>query len=158
MAKKRSPELIELQENFWRTIIEPYVQRLPKNACWYAGSPSCFSPCSGHLEAAHWIKRQRVRNALQALDFPPDAVQRAEWDVRNGVPMCQTHHRRFDAQQMPPLVIWRHEVPNEVEAFVEDWGLETALADRCPLISAKCQVQSEQFADEAAVSERALYG
>jgi hypothetical protein len=160
VTTKRSPELAALQEAFWLEVVlggNPDARPLP---CWFGENVPGIDSCEGRIEGAHWLKRQRVARTVAAqLDLPirvtsptwrrrhpetPEAelVLLAEWDSRNGVPACNKHHTRFDSQRMPPLLIWRHEVPPLVEMFVADWDLEVALADRCPSISAECPLST----------------
>jgi hypothetical protein len=151
---KRSPELRELQEQFKLAVVfggDPDARPLP---CWFSENTPGIDPCEvgpRGIEAAHWIKRQLVERVLKVVmpvggkfGIPgasgfdrEELVVLAAWDSRNAVPSCLKHHSRFDSQRMPPLVIWRHEVPAAVESFTADWGLLTALEDRCPLISSE---------------------
>jgi hypothetical protein len=131
----RDLELIELTRK-WRDAVvfdarEGYPTRL--RSCWF-GTREGLSVdlCEGTIEGAHWLKRQRVRHALEALGFDRELIQLAEWDPRNGVPACEKHHQRFDSQRMPPLVVPRRLVPLHVVDFTAAWGLETQLEDRCP--------------------------
>lgn len=156
--KKRSPELVLLQANFRLEVVFAGDEE-------GAAQPCHFGPlgCEGRIEAAHWISRQRLNNALYAHGLGPDERQVAEWDPRNAVPSCTSHHRRFDSHRGPPLIVYRHEVPELVEMFAEDWGLGGSLADRHPSISAECPVkigqanEEERFAAEIPASERALF-
>ena len=87
-------------------------------------------PCSHKIEAAHFVPRQRVENAmwdalLDAYTEPPELIEResgytqvwavpltreerweliliAAWDPRNGDLGCEHHHRRFDAHAGSP--------------------------------------------------------
>jgi hypothetical protein len=131
--------------------------------CWFGENLPGIDGCEGRIEGAHWIKRQQVERkiALQLglpeivtspkwqrgamvlpnryADLQPrvDLVFLAGWDPRGGVPACEKHHRRFDGHRVDAtreLVVWRHEVPAEVEAFAGDWGLEYLLDDRHPPI------------------------
>lgn len=55
-------------------------------SCWFAGASSCDGP----LQRAHLIPKQRIkREASRAFDVV--------WDPRVWAPMCERHHRRFDA-------------------------------------------------------------
>lgn len=123
-------------------------------SCWFGENVPGIDSCEGRIEGAHWLKRQRVEHVVAAAlgipepivrgrrvsvnyEYPPhyanvDLVHRAAWDPRNGVPACNKHHTRFDSQRMPILVVWRHEVPPDVEAFARDWGLEGELERRNP--------------------------
>lgn len=140
----------------------PGVDRQRPRPCWFQANVPGIDPCSGPLQGAHWIKRQRVERELAYRFEVPLQVLRAAtkkdlryagpeyrelveliwlaaWDPRNGVCACEHHHKRFDGQTVraaEELVINRHEVPVEVEAFCRDWGFETALEDRCPAIGA----------------------
>jgi hypothetical protein len=133
--KRRTPDLIELQENFRAAVYSRFGGLRP---CYFRAKDD---HCEGRIEAAHWISRQRVKNALWPL-LPPlwdcagpkeaDLIWLAEWDPRNAVPACERHHRRFDSHRMPPLVVPRDAVPDAVEEFCADWGLESELGRKCP--------------------------
>lgn len=127
----RDAELIELTR-VWREVVM-FDDRGYPNYCWFGTREGLVVDfCDGKMEAAHFLKRQRVCKALEALGFDRELIQLAEWDPRNGVPACEKHHRRFDGQRMPSLVVPRFMVPEAVELFVADWGLETQLEDRWP--------------------------
>jgi hypothetical protein len=125
----RDLELIELTREFARATLQLPNGR-PARCSFYGAI--CGRPCEGKLQACHFLKRQRVRHALEALGFDRELIQLAEWDPRNGVPGCEMHHQRFDSQRMPPLAVPRHLVPVPVVDFTAAWGLETQLEDRCP--------------------------
>jgi hypothetical protein len=107
-----------------------------------------WGPCEGRIEGAHWIKRQAVRldfggyyktvgegEGSGCCRYDPDLLWLAEWDPRNGVPACERHHGQFDGRLVDaavPFVVHRPFVPNHVEEFVADYGLETRLEQKCP--------------------------
>jgi hypothetical protein len=129
----------------------PLLARVPPS-CWFQDHIPGLDPCGGDwgpdkLEAAHWIKRQQVERWVKSQYGPyaspafdlrgwkedqEDIVRLAVWDPRNAVPACEKHHRRFDSQRMPTLVVPRRLVPEHVVEFTDDYGLETALEDRNP--------------------------
>lgn len=106
-------------------------------ACWLKQFDPLDRPCSGDLEAFHFIGRQRVRNVLRrqlttdplaaaAIDaFDIDGlVELAEWDPRNAGPGCTGHHRRFDNHATPDLKLSAVVLPAPAREFVLDWGFE----------------------------------
>lgn len=164
-GKRRSPELIALQEAFRLDVVfagDPDGRPLP---CFFAAYDE--RPCSkDRMEAAHWINRQRIKNALWAMGMEPDLIEMAEWDPRLAVPGCTNHHRPFDSHSTPRLWIYREEVPWEVEEAVAEWGLESALEDRSPFFdprapsdgAARPDNDEARFARFATQSERRLFG
>lgn len=157
------PELEELQRLFHEAVLVtgPYAERYVRGGfpvapfgerpyrprqCWFQANIPGIDPCDGDhgpdaLEAAHWIKRQRVELAVAAYFFGTEEAANgvgweikdlAGWDPRNAVPACEKHHRRFDAHRMPTLIVPRRLVPEHVVEFANDYGLETALEDRNP--------------------------
>lgn len=128
-------------------------------ACWLAQHDERRRSCSGRLERAHLIPRQRVENALGALlqstivgdpsggvvtgrmcddaDVgwfdPADLILLAAWDPRNGVVVCEHHHRRFDSHATPPLIVPQSALPAHAFEFANEWGLDNVLNDRFPL-------------------------
>ena len=155
--------LDDLRGEWRKAVLEgrPYVASpfIWRPACWFGTTALAGADeCEGRVEGAHWIKRQRVEKTIaQQLGLPELVVspkwQRrwrnfpaeypdlellflAAWDPRNGVPACEKHHKRFDghrADATSEFIVWRHEVPDHVEEFCADWGLETALEDRNPV-------------------------
>ena len=100
--------------------------------CLYENGPACWlhhldplgRPCAGELEAFHFLGRQRVRHALEALGFGAELVVLAEWDPRNAGPACTEHHRRFDCHATPALRIPVQALPLQTLGFILNWGLE----------------------------------
>lgn len=163
MAQRTTPEIRELQQRWIAAVLlgdvdlgpiemDPdhgldwMLATRPVQRCWFGVNVPGIDSCEGRPEGAHWIKRQRVEECIvQNLyrgfgspfnaDTARDLKHLAAWDPRNGVPACEKHHRRFDAQRMPTLVVWRHEVPAHVEAFCRDWPLEGDLERRNPPIN-----------------------
>jgi hypothetical protein len=134
MARRLTPELRELMAAFRLEVVYGGSHDARPLPCWFAEVDE--RPCEGPIRAAHFIKRQRVRNALGALGYDAELIDLAQWDPRVAVPSCQLHDDRWDGHAMPPLVIFREQVPNAVEAFAADWGLESSLASKCPPLSA----------------------
>lgn len=111
--------------------------------CWLAQFDPLERSCDGPLERAHCIKRERVENALAALlpaagtyigpedgwvFDPVDLILSAAWDPRNARIGCaHQHHPRFDSKQTPTLIVPRSALPDHVEEFAADWGLESEL-------------------------------
>lgn len=105
-------------------------------ACWLKQHDPLDRPCSGKLEAFHFVGRQRIRNVLRPLlatdlladgaidPLVDDLVELAEWDPRSGGPGCTGHHRRFDNHATPDLKIPAVALPSPARAFVLDWGFE----------------------------------
>jgi hypothetical protein len=128
----RDLELIELTRAWHAAVVFDERERL--RSCWFGTSRElgCVDLCEGVIQGAHWLKRQRVRRALEALEFDAELIRLAEWDARNGVPACEKHHARFDLHRTPFLYVPRLLVPSHVEEFAVDWSLETQLEDRNP--------------------------
>jgi len=150
----------KVMHGFWEATVFSWTGAQPVPAeCWFAATLSEVDPrdCDGEIQGCHFIKRQRVREIVGYNLWIPTASRArdgkkvfvagsdnaeqlgllelltlAEWDPRNAVPGCKHHHDRFDSHLMPPLVVHREDVPCHVIEFAEDWGLETALEDRCP--------------------------
>lgn len=153
MAKPKAPRW--LTQSFADGVVELATHERPRPAppykgalgrCWLAQHDERRRPCQGRLERAHLISRQRVANALSALlpynpvnvldpssilDFPRatrrELIQLAEWDPRNGVVVCEAHHRRYDSHLTPALTVRRADVPERVVDFASDWGIEGQL-------------------------------
>jgi hypothetical protein len=110
--------------------------------CWLAQFDERRRACTGRLERAHLVPRQRVENALGALlpgvciDFSAedriDLTLLAAWDPRNGIVACEGMHRRFDSHATPPLTVPRDALPGHLTDWAEDYGLEHLLDDRFP--------------------------
>lgn len=107
-------------------------------ACWLAQFDAFERPCSGELEAFHFIGRQRIRNVLRPLLLTDlwadgaidpadvdDLVELAEWDPRNAGPGCEGHHRRFDSHLTPKLEVPLEALPFPAVLFVCEWGFDT---------------------------------
>jgi hypothetical protein len=149
MAKRRTPPSY-LTEQFREVAFAFYTSGGPQGAGTplrlYEGGPACWlkqfdpldRPCSGELEAFHFIGRQRIRSVLRhqlALGLETlglflredvdDLVELAEWDSRNGGPACTGHHRRFDSHATPALVLPAWVTPGPFREFIREWGLET---------------------------------
>lgn len=150
MSRRRTPPA-ELTEAFREQAFKLYTYSGPeaegRSLCLHSdGGPACWlkqhdpldRPCSGRLEAFHFLGRQRVRHllrqqfttdllapsAIDAADLD-DLVELAEWDPRIGGPGCTGHHRRFDNHATPDLKITATALPSLVRAYVLDWGFET---------------------------------
>lgn len=140
-------ELRELQRLFHEAVMVggPYQGEHPLTTpllarnpplCWFWVNVPGIDECggdygAGRLEAAHWIKRQRVERDVKQLssavrfqeianwegetlrpETDAEMLARAEWilhemwmhaawDSRNGVPACERHHRNFDGHRVP---------------------------------------------------------
>lgn len=74
--------------------------------------------------------------ACEGIGIPPDVridlILLAAWDPRNGGIGCVGHHRRFDSHATPTLTVPRSALPDHVEEFAADWGLERQLEDKFP--------------------------
>jgi hypothetical protein len=155
VSKKRSPELIALQENFRLEVVFGGDPDAPVLPCWYGEHVDDAENCEGRIIASHFVKRGRIDNALFAHGLPLEERQKGMWDPRFAVPGCTAHDDRWDGHRMPPLVIYRHQVPAHVEAAAVDWSLGEQLTHRCPSISSECatgiahrDVQSNQGGSE----------
>jgi len=107
---------------------------LAKGDCVMAGPEACSGPRDPH----HVIKQQIVR--MKLLHLPEDERLRAEYDPRNGEPLCRfTHHdpvtkalRKLDRLQLSDR-------GEGLLAFVRDYGcgLEVALERAVPSLFAR---------------------
>lgn len=117
--------------------------------CWLAQFDKAQRPCEGRFERFHFIGRQRVEHALGSWllgavryewksfgEFLTPGEQQAichlaAWDCRNGGIACELHHRKFDSHlvSLPSeeIVVPRSALPEHVEEFAADWGLEDEL-------------------------------
>lgn len=161
MPKPKAPRW--LTEAFRDGVDERELNYTPRGLsydCWLAQFDPLQRPCSGPIERAHLIKRERVENALRALlpdaleavmqigvqtigrqfleDDPAlysqtDLVLLAAWDPRNARLGCaHEHHPRFDSKQMPTLIVPYAALPDHALEFAEERGLEHLLDDRFP--------------------------
>jgi hypothetical protein len=145
--KKRSPELELLQANFRLEVVFAGDPEGAAQPCWYGAEIDSPLNCEGRIIASHFLKSQRIGNALYALGVSAEKREEAEWDPRLAVPGCQAHDDRWDGHRMPPLVIHRHQVPVLVEAAATDWSLEEQVAHRCPAISSECCLSTQHPTD-----------
>ncbi len=132
----RGVALRGLQSAFHReTMRRPYTPLFlsQRRVCWLARFDPLGRSCSGRFEAAHFIGRQAIRNHPPLHGLDPDLIELAEWDVRNGIPACVEHHRRFDnhadAGPGSAILVSRGTLDEELEEFIAEWGLES-LAER----------------------------
>lgn len=95
--------------------------------CWLHQHDPKGEACSGHLEGIHFLTRKRLRFPW---GFDPELRTLAEWDGRNGGAACTRHHRRFDNQATPKLVLPVAALPLQVLAFIRDWGQEQYAEER----------------------------
>ena len=106
-------------------------------ACWLYQFDPFERPCSGELQAIHFLSRQRIRNVLRPLLLTDlwadgaidpidvdDLVELAEWDPRNAGPGCTGHHVRFDSQATPALRLPLEGLPHRTITFLADWALD----------------------------------
>jgi len=100
-----------------------------QRVCWLARFDPLKRPCAGRIEAAHLVGRQSIRNCPTLHGLDPELIELAEWDVRNGIPGCVEHHRRFDnhadAGPGSALVVPSSALDDELEEFIVEWGLES---------------------------------
>lgn len=95
--------------------------------CALASHDSLKLPCTGRIEAIHYLGRQRIRNAPIFLCADPGIIALAEWDPRNGGAGCTGHHRRLDNQGEPALEIPFNALPERVIECANERGLEDEL-------------------------------
>ena len=106
--------------------------------CWLAQFDEHERPCSGQVEAIHLIGRQRVRNVLVPLFVGvdradvEDLVELAEWDHRNAMTGCTTHHRPFDSHSTPGLTVPGLALPARFLEFAEERALESDAERKFP--------------------------
>lgn len=93
--------------------------------CWFGANVEDVTRCEGRIEAAHVIGRQSIRNCHGLWRVDPDLLELAQWDVRNALPACTAHHRRFDNHATPGLSVPAAALPEAVVEFIFDWGLES---------------------------------
>lgn len=98
---------------------------LRQGRCFFAEHDT--EPCSGVLEAIHWISKQRIRDYLIGQQLEPDLIVLARWDPRNAELGCVGHHTRFDKTRQPPLELFYEEIPSRVLGFAGDWSLDWSL-------------------------------
>ena len=96
-------------------------------------APHSSEPCSGPDELHHVLKQQtirsRLRTTLRDLRIADrKAYERIEdealGDIRNMVVCCNLHHQRITNAR---IKFTRDVVPESVERFARDHGLEPAL-------------------------------
>ena len=98
-------------------------------SCFLAPHDDRETPCYGRFEAFHFLGRQEVRNSPALYGLEREFVELIEWDPRNAGLGCEGHHRRYDSHATPGLIVPRLALPDDVEEFVEERGLES-LAER----------------------------
>lgn len=86
-------------------------------------------PCVGRFEAFHFFGRQELRNSPALYGLEREIVELIEWDCRNAGLGCEGHHRPFDRHATPILILPRIVLPEDVEEFIDERGLEM-LAER----------------------------
>lgn len=140
MSPKRPPNP-ELLEAFVQGVYERVgtahmlqgTKSLPQwPECWLAKHDPEKRECGGREEIFHFLSRQRVRNEPIFFMADLDIVELAEWDPRNAEIACTNHHRPFDNQATPALVIPRLLLPNHVCEYVSDYGVEAEMERRFP--------------------------
>jgi hypothetical protein len=106
-------------------------------ACWLKQFDPLDRPCSGDLEVIHLIGRQRIskvlrhqlvtdlwaEGAIDPLDVD-DLVELAEWDIRNGAPGCEGHHRRVAGHLTPTFQIPVRRLFVPAVEFIVEHGFE----------------------------------
>jgi hypothetical protein len=86
--------------------------------------------CEGPSDAHHVIRAQLLRT--HALTLTNEEKIALVWDPRNGVAVCRRHHDLIHG--LNPRGVFREEVPESVERFARDNGLEHILDRECPSI------------------------
>lgn len=89
------------------------------SGCFFHGDGTC----SGLLERAHLIPKQRIKRELK-YRLSADELHDVVWDPRVLVLACRRHHILFDAWRLRPL---REALPEGVEEFARQWGFEAFL-------------------------------
>ncbi len=84
--------------------------------CWLAQFSD--KPCEGRMDPAHLLAKNRMRQE----HVPEEAI----WDPRVWVPACRTHHAALDTART--LRVPRERLPEGLERFVEEYGLEWLLS------------------------------
>ena len=99
----------QLRAEFWD-------KTLKKGRCQMA---EVGDPCDSKMDAHHVIKQQTIRN-----NVPGEVRMTAQWDPRNGIPLCRKHHSRvtLGTDQVP-----KDRLPGEIWAFAADYGLSWVL-------------------------------
>lgn len=125
-----------------RTLAEQ-LPKLPayhgaERFCWLSYHDPKQRPCIGTFERFHFVSRQRIEHALGALlpwgaagteewNHFADLMLLAAWDPRIGATACHGHHRRLDSALTPTLTVPRSALPDHVEDWAADYGLEHEL-------------------------------
>lgn len=120
--KKRAPG----QYEFWAKVTEDGTK-----PCWF-NNEDCSDWPLWHCDAHHLISKRQIKSYFQtrahrdidSREFWEDERDRALADPRNGIPCCRYHHNQLEAHR---LSIARSELPESVEEFAKDYGLEAQL-------------------------------
>lgn len=129
----------ELSHGFWvaamaRPRRPAFIHHAP--ACWLATFDPYSRPCdnSRKWQAFHFFGKQEIRNHPPLFGLTPEGFVELEWDARNGGPGCVTHHYAFDNSDGRPkaLVVPRTSLPDDVEEFSEERGLQILCDRRFP--------------------------
>lgn len=98
--------------------------------CWPADQGLTVTACDGQLIRAHLIPKQRIRRELRAGRTVAE-LREIMWDSRAWVWCCGGptgsggHHGQIDYSRT--IRILRAQLPPELEAFAEQYGLEWSL-------------------------------
>lgn len=105
-------------------------------ACWLASFDPYERPCSNdrRWQAFHFFGKQEIRTHPPLRDLTPADFVYLEWDPRNGGPGCVVHHVAFDHGDGRPeaLVVPRLALPEDVEEFAQERGLQSLAERRFP--------------------------
>lgn len=93
--------------------------------CHFEAQGPCAFRADGQPDRAHWIPAQRLRK---------EGVEgEAIWDHRIWVHACRKHHDRLDGRDaLNPLSVRRSQLPDGVEDYASEHGLEWSLATDYP--------------------------
>lgn len=119
MARPRSPRFINDAPACWLALFDPYERPCSNDRKW---------------EAFHYFGKQEIRTCPALFGLTPEEFVELEWDPRNGGPGCKVHHVAFDHQDGRPkaLVVPRLALPEDVEEFVDERGLQSLAERRFP--------------------------
>lgn len=117
--------------------IPPFLDRVP--CCWLAPFDPLHKPCGGGMkwEAFHFISKVEIRNCATLQGLDDELLELAQWDPRNAGPGCVNHHRRFDnladAGPGSAIEVPRETLPDDVEDFIAEWGLDVEAERKFPV-------------------------
>lgn len=84
------------------------------------------STCSGPIQRAHWIKKERIKKALRFRDkATPREIEAVVWDQRAWDYCCHKHHHLMDfAKKLGPKSEADH--PTKVKEYAAEIGFHYA--------------------------------